>query len=89
VLRGSASEQAGVSAGDELLAVDGWRLRRLDDARSWLKAGKPFELTLVRDQRLRSLRVQPPKTSAGSVTLKPAESATPAARALRQAWLGA
>jgi len=89
VLRGSASEQAGVSAGDELLAVDGWRLRRLDDARSWLKAGEPFELTLVRDQRMRSLRVQPPKTSAGGVTLKPAESATPAARALRQAWLGA
>ena len=42
VHRGSAAERAGVCAGDELLAVDGWRLRRLDDARGWLAAGQGF-----------------------------------------------
>ena len=28
-------------AGDELLAVDGWRLRRLDDARGWTRPARP------------------------------------------------
>ena len=32
VLRGGAGERAGLAPGDELIAVDGWRLRRLDDA---------------------------------------------------------
>jgi predicted metalloprotease with PDZ domain len=36
VLRGSAAEAAGLCAGDELLAVQGWRVRRLDDAVQWL-----------------------------------------------------
>jgi predicted metalloprotease with PDZ domain len=57
VLRGGAAERAGLQAGDELLAIDGWRLRRLDDALAWVPAGASFELTLVRDQRLRTLRV--------------------------------
>ena len=89
VLRGSAAERAGVSAGDELLAVDGWRLRRLDDARGWTRAGQGFELTLVRDQRLRTLALKSPTTPAGAVQLKLDDAAPPAARALRQDWLGA
>jgi predicted metalloprotease with PDZ domain len=32
VLSGGAGERAGLAPGDELLAVGGWRLRRLDDA---------------------------------------------------------
>ena len=32
VLRGGVAEAAGLCAGDELLAVNGWRVRRLDDA---------------------------------------------------------
>jgi predicted metalloprotease with PDZ domain len=88
VLRGSAAERAGLCAGDELLAVDGWRLRRLDDARAWLAPGRPFELTLVRDQRLRRLAVTPPPQPARGVQLKLAAAPTPAAGALRQAWLG-
>ena len=50
---------AGVAAGDELLAVDGWRIRRLDDAQQWLAAGQAFELLLVRDQRVLRLKLQP------------------------------
>jgi len=88
VLHGSAAQQAGVSAGDELLAVDGWRLRRLDDARGWLQPGRPFELTLVRDQRLRVLKLQPPRVPARGLQLRLVEQPAPAARALRQAWLG-
>jgi predicted metalloprotease with PDZ domain len=89
VLFGSAAQRAGVSAGDELLAVDGWRLRRLDEARAWLQPGRAFELTLVRDQRLRVLKLQPPKQPARGLQLRLTEQPSPAARALRQAWLGA
>lgn len=89
VLRGSAAEAAGLAAGDEILAADGWRLRRLDELRQWVAPDAPFELTIVRDQRLRTLRVQPPAHAAApAVTLAEDPQATPAALALRRAWLG-
>ncbi|HYN58210.1 MAG TPA: PDZ domain-containing protein [Rubrivivax sp.] len=88
VHRGSAAERAGVSAGDELLAVDGWRVRRLDDARAWAVAGQAFELTVVRDQRLRVLRVQPDVPAPAAARLKLADKPTPAVQALRREWLG-
>jgi predicted metalloprotease with PDZ domain len=88
VSRGSAAEAAGVSAGDELLAVDGWRLRRLDDAAQWLAAGRPFDLLLVRDQRLRTVQVTPRAAplQGSALALAPKPAAAVARR--RQAWLG-
>src|SRR5205814_8625936 len=50
VLRGGAAEQAGVSSGDDLLAVADWRIRRLDDALRLLQPGVPGTLLLSRDQ---------------------------------------
>jgi predicted metalloprotease with PDZ domain len=88
VLNGSAAEAAGVSAGDELLAIDGWRIRRLDDARAWLAVAMPFELLLVRDQRVLSLRVQPQAVAARAVSLRLADKPAPGAQALRREWLG-
>jgi predicted metalloprotease with PDZ domain len=88
VHRGSAAEGAGINAGDELLAVDGWRLRRLDDARGWTRPGQAFELTLVRDQRLRTLSVTPSAAPSGGVRLKLDDKPAPAALALRREWLG-
>jgi len=91
VLEGSAAARAGLSAGDELLAVDGWRIRRLDDAQAWVREGQAFELTLVRQQRLRTLRVQPGGeagfTRAWTLVLRSEPAA--AAAAVRQGWLGA
>ena len=90
VLTGSAAQRAGISAGDELLAVDGWRIRRLDEAQGWLQRDAPFELLLVRDQRVMGLRVDP---QAGAL-LPDAQSLhllarPPAAVARRRrAWLG-
>jgi predicted metalloprotease with PDZ domain len=85
VLRGSAAEAAGLSAGDELLAVDGWRIRRLDDARQWLAPGAAFDLLLAREQRVLTCRVQPAGDAAPTITLALAGSAG----ALRTGWLGA
>ena len=90
VLRGSAAEAAGLSAGDELLAVDGWRLRRLEDARQWASPGAPFELLLVRGQRVRTLRVDPAQGAPAPAvqSLSPLTGLDDATRTLRRAWLG-
>jgi len=87
VLRGSAAEAAGVAPGDELLAVDGWRIRRFDDARQWTRPGAALELLLARDQRILRCRVVAPAAAATTVVLG-MDSATPPS-AVRTAWLGA
>ena len=90
VLRGGAAEAAGVSAGDELIAVNGWRLRRLDDLTRLMTAKQPAQLLLSRDQRVQTLAVElPPEPTSGTVslTLAPADKTPQAALALRRAWL--
>jgi predicted metalloprotease with PDZ domain len=73
----------------ELIAVDGWRVRRLDDARQWLAAGAAFELLVTRDQRLLALRVVVPAAAAApSIALAAADPTDAAALARRRAWLG-
>ncbi len=92
VLRGGAAEQAGFSAGDELLAVAGWRVRRLDDALRVVEPGAPATWLVARDQRVLSLTLTvPAAASAGSggVTLKLAPKPPKPAQLLRQAWLAA
>jgi predicted metalloprotease with PDZ domain len=90
VLRGGAGEVAGLSAGDELLAVDDWRVRRLDDALRLLPASGQVELLTVRDGRVRRLSATVPDAAeAGAVTLAPTAVANTAVAALdlRRAWL--
>ena len=90
VLAGSAAGAAGLSAGDELLAVDGWRIRRLDDAQAWLQRDRPFELLLVRDQRVLTRWVRPEAggLSADAVSLQLQDKMGRAAGQRRRAWLG-
>ncbi len=93
VLRGSPAERAGLSAGDELLAADGWRIRKLDDALAWVDEAAGFELLAVRDQRVMSLRLPradargAPIDSAISVSLQFDDAAPREAVTLRNAWL--
>ena len=89
VLAGSAAMRAGVAAGDELLAIDGWRLRRLDEAQQWIVPGRAFELLLVRDQRLRDVRVKPDARPTPTLSLALDGAPSNAAAVLRRAWLGA
>ena len=90
VLSASVAMRAGVAAGDELLAVDGWRIRRLDEAQQWLEPGRDFELLLVRDQRLLRLTLQPGGAAPAPQTVL-GLSSKPAVRvlAVRKAWIGA
>jgi predicted metalloprotease with PDZ domain len=88
VLRGGAAEQAGLSSGDELIAVRGWRLRRLDDALRLLPPGQPAALLAARDQRLVELTLTlPAEVAPGAVALKVAPKPTKAVQGLQEAWL--
>ena len=88
VLRGGAAEAAGLAPGDELIAVQGWRLRRLDDAVRLLPPGQPATLQVARDQRMLTLSLAVPEEGVvGTVMLKPASDPSPSARALGKAWL--
>jgi len=91
VLSDGAGERAGLAPGDELIGIDGWRLRRLDDASRVLPQEGTTTLVVGRDQRLLSLPVTVASLApadAGVVQLKPAEKADAAARRLREAWIG-
>ena len=60
VLRGGAAERAGLAAGDELIAVDGWRLRRLDDALRVLpRRPARRRCCVARDQRVLDAAARP------------------------------
>ncbi|MDH3210447.1 MAG: PDZ domain-containing protein [Burkholderiaceae bacterium] len=90
VLRGGAAERAGLAAGDELLAIDGWRWRKLEDASAHLRATAAAQVLVSRDQRVLSLDLLPTAPQAqGSVQLKAAgNKPSAAALALRKAWAG-
>ncbi len=94
VLRGGAAERAGLAAGDELIAAEGWRLRRLDDVQALLakadaSSGTSVKLLVSRDQRVLSLTFALPdaRDPHGSVQLAVDAAAGAGARALRRAWL--
>jgi predicted metalloprotease with PDZ domain len=89
VLTGSPAQRAGIAPGDELLAVDGWRIRRLDEAQQWLVPGAAFELLLSRDQRLHTCRVTPEATTPANVALQLLRAPERLVAARRRAWLGA
>ena len=104
VLRGGAAERSGFSAGDELIAVNGWRIRRLEDALRVLVVGEPTLVLVARDQRVVSLSLTvpgeggPADVQPGTVVLSPGPEvgATDAQHAsqhqlrhqLQKAWLG-
>jgi predicted metalloprotease with PDZ domain len=92
VLRAGAAERAGLCAGDELLAVNGWRIRRLEDATRVLKTGAVAGLLVARDQRVIELSLALPGDAAGgaagaAVTLTAAANPAKATLARQEAWL--
>jgi len=91
VLRDGAGERAGLAPGDELIAIAGWRLRRLDDAARVLPHEGTTTLLVGRDQRVLGVPLSVASLAAadaGAVQLKPAEKADAATRRLREAWIG-
>ena len=90
VLRGGAGERIGLAAGDELIGVGGWRLRRLDDALRFVAANGETPLCVARDQRLIDLRFDAAALAgeeSGAVQLRRIETASAEARRLCEAWI--
>jgi predicted metalloprotease with PDZ domain len=100
VMRGSVAEQAGLSAGDECLALDGWRVKKQDDLVSWHDANKAQTLLVSRDGKVLSIALPAmssmsadagtPAASGQIVGLSQADRHASAEQASRrQAWLRA
>ena len=95
VMRGSQAELTGLSAGDELIALDGWRLRRPDDLVQWLDEKRDQPLLICRDQHIMSLTLRshasdtarPHAGVAEQVVLTVDDKAGTPASTLRAAWL--
>jgi predicted metalloprotease with PDZ domain len=90
VMRGGLAEQTGLAAGDELIALDGWRLRRLDDLAVLGAFRTPLPLLAARDQRLLSLTLPalPDGGVPGAVGLSVADGIDAPTAQRRAAWLG-
>ncbi len=89
VLRGGAGEGLGLCAGDELLGVGDWRLRRLDDAQRVFSGAGAVPLLVSRDQRLITLTLDASSLAGnevGALQLRRADTASAEARALGEAW---
>lgn len=86
VLRGSAAEQAGLAAGDELLALGDWRVVKIEDLVLLGALDAPQPLLVSRDRRLLRLTL-PAAQAEGSVALEVPERAPAAALRRRKAWL--
>lgn len=81
IMRGSLAEQIGLSVGDELLALDGWRVKKAEDLIAWHDAAQAQALVVSRDQRVLTLTVpalasgatnKPRKQTKGQATPAPA-----------------
>jgi predicted metalloprotease with PDZ domain len=89
VMRGGAAEAAGLSAGDEVLAVNGWRIRKIDEVHRLIEADAPLSVLAVRDGRLLTVSLRPgPIDVVGALVFAANDDhKTPeAAAALRKAW---
>lgn len=91
VLDGGPGRRAGLTPGDELVAVDGNRVAFED----WAKVmgryapGSPLELTVFRQGRLRSLPAVAGEAPPKELSIAPEKEASASARSLYEAWMGA
>ena len=88
VLSGSSAWQAGLSAGDTLIAIDGLRASAtaLSKHLARFKAGASIPISYFRHDQLRETTVLVPVATADSVWL-PLDGTDPVALGRRQAWL--
>jgi predicted metalloprotease with PDZ domain len=90
VLAGSPAAAAGIYAGDELVAVDGWRA----DEKGWRARanergpGERIVLTVFRRDRLLEIPVTGIAPPANTAWLEADDAATPAAKAILASWAG-
>ncbi|MFM2056304.1 MAG: hypothetical protein RLY71_689 [Pseudomonadota bacterium] len=89
VMRASVAERAGLAAGDELLALDDWRVGKIEDLVLLGALDSSRELLVARDRRLLHLPLPaaPAEGAVGTVQLTLADKPAAALRRRRDAWL--
>jgi predicted metalloprotease with PDZ domain len=89
VERGGPAWQAGVVAGDVLLAVNGVKVSAKDVSdKMYLSKAGPFKLHLFRRDELRELQFSPLLQPKGKAKVKSLDKASAEQKALNAAWLG-
>jgi predicted metalloprotease with PDZ domain len=90
VHEGGAAWRAGVSAGDEVVAVEGIRASEEFLRRKSIEAapGARLRVSVFRRERLRDLGVVLGARKAGVWKIRPVKDASPGARRLAKRWLG-
>jgi predicted metalloprotease with PDZ domain len=88
VSEGSPAQSSGIAAGDELIALDGFR-SELKQRLGRAQPGQTVRLSLFRMDELMEVAIQLAQAPRDTVTLVPDAQAGPEQRALRERWLGA
>jgi predicted metalloprotease with PDZ domain len=86
--RDSPGQRAGLQVGDELIAINGERMRTLDDwAQLAPRRGSSFSLMLCRDGLVDSAVIEADPPAVERWCLRPLDGASAAVLARRRAWL--
>jgi predicted metalloprotease with PDZ domain len=89
VERDSPAWNAGVVAGDTLIAANGLRLSSKDiNERLWLQQQAPIKLALFRRDELREIAITPIRQTKGKAKMKALENVTDQQKELNASWLG-
>jgi len=86
VPRGTPAMAAGLNVGDEIVAIDGWRVGDPGAVGRW-RPGDEVDLTIARRDRLRRLPVTLGEAPEAAWVIEIDPDATPAAARRRAAWL--
>ena len=87
VLAGGLAEAAGLSAGDEILALGDWRVVKPEDLTFYGAFEQPLPLLVARDRRLLHLTLPQGREVEGAVALSLQGKPAAAVRRRRGAWL--
>ena len=87
VLAGGLAEAAGLSVGDEILALGDWRVVKPEDLTLYGAFEQPLPLLVARDRRLLHLTLPQGREVEGAVALSLQGKPAAAVRRRREAWL--
>jgi predicted metalloprotease with PDZ domain len=91
VVAGSPAYDAGVNAGDEIVALSGFRVSSNDLIRrvTEMRPGEKVKLSVFRDDSLREFEIELRKQEVGTYKVTKVEKPTELQRKILESWLGA
>ncbi len=89
VIAGSPAEEAGLEVGDDVLAMNGFRVRASDFSEriGETKVGDEFTLTVFRNDKLREIHVRAGAAPVPAYTASKVKNPTPDQKAIFESWL--